>query len=133
MDNALRLQYLQAMGIDVWVPRASRVSDLTLVHELQDEIATPKLVEAQAQVIDIESCALCDSQTQELSGIGNQQKEWLFFVEVVNSDDDGPALEGAPSKHPHRWGSMRHRPAVPEPWNEQAGQRRQQQQQELLR
>ncbi len=92
VDNALRLQYLQAMGIDVWVPRASRVSDLTLVHELQDEIATPKLVEAQAQVIDIESCALCDSQTQELSGIGNQQKEWLFFVEVVNSDDDSPDL-----------------------------------------
>ena len=46
---------------------------------------------------------------------------------------DGPALEGAPLKHPHRWGPMRHRPAVPEPWNEQAGQRRQQQQQELLR
>jgi len=92
VDNARRLQYLQAMGIDVWVPRASRVSDLTLVHELQDEIATTKHVEAQAQaqVIDIESCALCDSQTQGLSGIGNQQTEWLFFVEVVNSDDDSP-------------------------------------------
>ena len=23
LDNALRLQYLEAMGIDVWLPRAS--------------------------------------------------------------------------------------------------------------
>ena len=43
MDNALRLQYLEAMGIDVWVPRAlvqneqqvssdSATDNLSLIH-----------------------------------------------------------------------------------------------------
>ena len=92
MDNARRLQYLQAMGIDVWVPRASRVSDIQLVDELQDEIATPKQVQVQVQNKDNENCALCDPQIHVLSGIGSQQTDWLFFVEAGHSEDNNQDL-----------------------------------------
>jgi DNA polymerase len=60
MDNALRVQYLEAMGIDVWVPKQKSASNL---------------------VID---------QGQTLSGMGNQKADWLIVVEAPSSNDSMP-------------------------------------------
>jgi len=57
MDNALRLQYLKAMGIDVWVPRQKSASNLVI------------------------------EQGQALSGMGNQKADWLIVVEAPSSND----------------------------------------------
>ena len=80
MDNALRLQYLAAMGIDVWVPRKSAVST-GLAY--QSEMIEPVDL---TQNINTELC-LCDPSVQPLLGVGNQQADWLLVVAATSTDD----------------------------------------------
>ena len=80
MDNALRLQYLAAMGIDVWVPRKSAVST-GLAY--QSEMIEPVDL---TQSINTELC-LCDPPVQPLLGVGNQQADWLLVVAATRTDD----------------------------------------------
>ncbi len=82
MDNALRLQYLEAMGIDVWVPRQSRVSRSVIAD--QQEIVVQ--IE-QAHSVNSIDCGLCDPQAQTSYGVGNQQADWLLVVEATSADD----------------------------------------------
>ena len=79
MDNALRLQYLEAMGIDVWVPRESRVPDSVITCDQQQ-------IE-QAHHVNAELCSLCDPHDQTLLGVGNQQADWLLVVAATSTDD----------------------------------------------
>ena len=79
MDNALRLQYLEAMGIDVWVPRESRVPELVITYDQQQ-------IE-QAHNVNAELCGLCDPHDQTLLGVGNQQAEWLLVFAATSTDD----------------------------------------------
>jgi uracil-DNA glycosylase len=79
LDNALRLQYLEAMGIDVWVPRESRVPDSVITCDQQQ-------IE-QAHHVNAELCSLCDPHDQTLLGVGNQQADWLLVVAATSTDD----------------------------------------------
>ena len=79
MDNALRLQYLEAMGIDVWVPREGRVSDSVITYDQQQ-------IE-QAHHVNVELCSLCDPHDQTLLGVGNQQADWLLVVAATSTGD----------------------------------------------
>ena len=82
MHNALRLQYLEAMGIDVWVPREKLASSL----ELSDD--QPHGLGQFEQQLSIEPCDLCDSQAQAGLGVGNPQADWLLVVAATSADDN---------------------------------------------
>ena len=83
MDNALRLQYLEAMGIDVWVPRVHLESDSNIFYEPLDII---EQLDSQP-VASAVPCDVCDLQAQTLVGVGNQQADWLLVVEATSTDD----------------------------------------------
>ena len=80
MDNALRLQYLTAMGIDVWVPRNSTA--LTGLAYQSDMAGR----DDPRQSINAELC-ICDLAVQPLLGVGNQQADWLLVVAATRTDD----------------------------------------------
>ncbi|MBE0468956.1 MAG: uracil-DNA glycosylase [Methyloprofundus sp.] len=86
MDNATRLQYLAAMGIDVWVPRYAEQEAKTqaLVIDSQDD--SWDLLNAQMRACQL--CALSEARQQVLVGSGNSQAEWLWVTEAPSLEDE---------------------------------------------
>jgi uracil-DNA glycosylase family 4 len=109
MDNALRLQYLEAMGIDVWVSRAAPAPDRDeqlLIDNAAPEAAAlapadhepaqpgPDNWESlQAEVATCRKCALCETRTQTVFGTGNKQADWMVIGEAPGQSED---LQGQP-------------------------------------
>jgi len=100
VDNALRLQYLEAMGIDVWVPRALVPSEQPLSPEIIIDYAEPRLTapaadnwdELQAEVANCTKCALCATRTQTVFGSGNKQADWMLVGEAPGQHEDEQGL-----------------------------------------
>lgn len=97
MDNATRLQYLEAMGIDVWIPRAS-VEQETFVatDESSGEYPVPELIQneesswelLQTEVANCKKCALCETRTQTVFGTGNKTADWMIIGEAPGQHED---------------------------------------------
>jgi len=104
VDNALRLQYLEAMGIDVWLPRASLHSKLPIPSEIVTDDAEPETEASttdnwdvlQAEVANCTKCALCKTRTQTVFGSGNKQADWMLVGEAPgqNEDEQGQPFVG---------------------------------------
>jgi uracil-DNA glycosylase len=107
LDNSLRLEYLQAMGIDVWVPR-TRTPELTeqlLVSEADSplsanfiqleaaESANTPWDSLQKEVEQCTKCALCETRTQTVFGNGNKTADWMIIGEAPGQHED---LQGKP-------------------------------------
>jgi len=97
LDNALRLQYLEAMGIDVWLPRASAHSEQPLSPEVvtdnfEPETTADKWDRLQAEVANCTKCALCATRTQTVFGSGNKQAEWMLVGEAPGQYEDEQGL-----------------------------------------
>ena len=99
MDNALRLQYLEAMGIDVWVPRASAHIEQALPSEVSSSNAETETISPsdnwdalQAEVSNCTKCALCNTRTQTVFGSGNKQAEWMLVGEAPGQHEDEQGL-----------------------------------------
>lgn len=116
MDNATRLQYLEAMGIDVWVPRAQTALEfkpaLTIEPLALDEmpkLTIPVAVEhilatttpAQTQdtwellerdVASCQKCSLCETRTQAVFGSGSRHPDWLIIGEAPGQSEDQQGL-----------------------------------------
>ena len=100
MDNALRLQYLEAMGIDVWLPRASVHREQPLSSEVvtdNAELETPSSTTdnwdvLQAEVANCTKCALCATRTQTVFGSGNKQADWMLVGEAPGQHEDEQGL-----------------------------------------
>ncbi|GFO72119.1 uracil-DNA glycosylase [Bathymodiolus japonicus methanotrophic gill symbiont] len=75
MDNATRLQYLTALGIDVWVPRVDAPVD--------DDWGS-----LNAEMLACQQCDLCQSRQQVVVGVGNQQADYLWITEAPSMEDD---------------------------------------------
>ncbi len=96
LDNALRLQYLEAMGIDVWVPRASVQNEQQVSSDIVTGNDEPKTQESvidnwdllQAEVANCTKCALCATRTQTVFGSGNKQAEWMLVGEAPGQHED---------------------------------------------
>ncbi|CAG7855824.1 hypothetical protein MCAMS1_00093 [biofilm metagenome] len=101
MDNSLRLKYLQAMGIDVWV---SRTSALFAVSELLPKTESPAdnvinepnvLInlqddwkELEAEVAACMKCDLCQTRTQTVFGTGSKTADWMVIGEAPGQSED---------------------------------------------
>ena len=96
MDNALRLQYLEAMGIDVWLPRASVHSEQPLSSEVVTDNAEPETTASttdnwdvlQAEVANCTKCTLCKTRTQTVFGAGNKKADWMLVGEAPGQHED---------------------------------------------
>ena len=100
MDNALRLQYLEAMGIDVWVPRASEECEQLQSSDIVTNHAEPETSvltsdnwdDLQAEVSHCTKCSLCKTRTQTVFGSGNKQADWLLIGEAPGQHEDEQGL-----------------------------------------
>lgn len=86
MDNALRRQYLEAMGIDVWVPRIAPVLDESRQPPIDETV--PDWGPLQAEVAACRKCALCETRTQTVFGTGNRQADWMIIGEAPGQSED---------------------------------------------
>ena len=102
MGNALRLQYLEAMGIDVWMPRASVHSEdeQALSSGIVTDHAEPETSvltsdnwdDLQVEVTVCTKCALCKTRTQTVFGSGNKQADWMLVGEAPGQHEDEQGL-----------------------------------------
>jgi len=96
LDNATRLQYLEAMGIEVWVPRASIDHEQASIPDAIIENALPEPVDSwealQAEVVPCTKCALCKTRTQTVFGSGNKNAEWMIIGEGPGQNEDQQGL-----------------------------------------
>jgi len=85
-----RLEYLGALGIDVWVPREQAGQsdpDLVEVTVTADDRA-PDWTELQASVAGCTRCPLHQSRTQTVFGVGNQHADWMIIGEAPGAEED---------------------------------------------
>lgn len=93
MDNALRLQYLEAMGVTVWTPKDSVhveqpfISD-SIVNKSKSEPVLSDWDILQTEVANCTLCALCETRTQTVFGSGNPKSDWLLVGEGPGQHED---------------------------------------------
>ena len=88
-----RRAYLQAMGIDVWLPRDA--ADDVLSEDVQAD-ALPERGgplaaswdELRACVADCRRCALAESRTNTVFGVGNTDADWMIIGEAPGAEED---------------------------------------------
>lgn len=80
-----RRAYLQAMGIDVWVPRGQE-------EPTACEDATPAIgmdwEELRDCVANCTRCELAQSRTRTVFGVGNNNADWLIVGEAPGAEED---------------------------------------------
>lgn len=104
LDNVIRLQYLEAMGITVW---AHRTAGMSLPPTASDAAAAgpepatagPVAAEAddwetlKAEVSVCRKCPLCETRTQTVFGTGNPHADWMLIGEAPGYNED---IQGEP-------------------------------------
>ena len=82
-----RRAYLEALGIDVWVPRDQPETATNAVaaeasgHDLDWDAL-------QAAVAGCTRCSLCATRTQTVFGVGNPVAEWMIIGEAPGAEED---------------------------------------------
>lgn len=108
MDYATRLQYLEAMGIDVWMPRASAPVDANPTFELTSApdyaVREPEIsntlsstwTELESEVATCTQCNLCQTRTRTVFGTGSKTADWMVIGEAPgqNEDEQGKPFVG---------------------------------------
>jgi DNA polymerase len=79
-----RRAYLQAMGIDVWLPRDAAESDTTDVAVAEDL----DWDELRACVAECSRCELANSRTRTVFGAGNHDADWMIVGEAPGAEED---------------------------------------------
>jgi uracil-DNA glycosylase len=88
-----REHYLQALGVDLWVPRfASAVERAEASQPVAAAAASPEIADRwqrlQAQVRECTRCTLCQGRTQTVFGVGQQRAELMVIGEAPGQDED---------------------------------------------
>jgi len=86
MDNTTRLQYLSAMDIDVWVPRATEENAATEVLAAEVEVDNWETLQTEMSVC--QQCDLSQSRHQVVLGSGNQHADFLWVTEAPSQEDE---------------------------------------------
>jgi len=95
-----RFEYLDAMGVPVWVPRsspgasvpASQGSEQCLVPAASEDGRTAGgglgWAELQGRVVGCMGCELHRSRTQTVFGTGSRDADWMVIGEAPGADED---------------------------------------------
>jgi DNA polymerase len=88
-----RRAYLQAMGIDVWLPRGEPEPELE--PDKRATVAGDDTVaeglgwdELRQCVTDCTRCELAQSRIQTVFGVGNQNADWMIIGEAPGAEED---------------------------------------------
>jgi len=89
LNEQQRRAYLEAIGIDVWIPRDEPEADVEIS-------AVGQLPEARdldwGALRDVVStctgCSLHESRTQTVFGVGNPDADWMFVGEAPGAEED---------------------------------------------
>ena len=82
-----RRAYLEALGIDVWLPRdqADPEPETIDAEITSDNLDWESLREA---VAGCRRCSLCESRTQTVFGVGNPDADWMIVGEAPGAEED---------------------------------------------
>lgn len=82
-----RRAYLEALGIDVWVPRDKMQPIVDDVSDAcpPDTLDWPQLRET---VSDCTRCALHENRTQTVFGVGSPNADWMIIGEAPGAEED---------------------------------------------
>jgi DNA polymerase len=94
-----RLQYLEALGIDTWVPRERRAIPARTAS-LPDSQLSADWLPLQQEVSGCVKCGLAASRTRTVFGVGNPHADWLVIGEAPGAEEDrqGKPFVGAAGK-----------------------------------
>ena len=101
LDNQLRLQYLEAIGIDVWLPRERKADEHFLLLDNTSNNSNPEtdpsLInnhwnELQTQISSCTQCNLCTTRIQTVFGSGNTHADWMFVGEAPGQHEEEQSL-----------------------------------------
>jgi DNA polymerase len=92
MVTARQAAYLQALGVDVYVPRSTpspvAVAHAPAVVPQPDESANLDWNELRSAVAACQRCELHSTRTQTVFGVGNPQSRWMFIGEAPGVEED---------------------------------------------
>lgn len=98
LDNSTRLQYLEVMGIDVWVSRVPAYDGqpLSIDVEMAVENVEPETSDSaqtswadlQTEVAGCTKCALCETRIQTVFGTGSKTADWMIIGEAPGQHED---------------------------------------------
>lgn len=98
MDETQRLQYLEAMGITVWVARDAKQAEAA-VTDMPTDAAEPKPAQSNdawdalaAEVAACTGCGLCATRKNTVFGSGNKTADWLLVGEGPGQHEDEQGL-----------------------------------------
>ena len=84
-----RREYLQAMGIDVWLPRDAEEPEAPEIAPVDGPNAeTLGWDELQNRVAQCTRCELSASRTKTVFGVGNQSADWMIIGEAPGAEED---------------------------------------------
>jgi DNA polymerase len=82
MSSALRREYLNALGLDGWVMRASR----GLTEDTRE--GAYDWSQLRERVAVCTRCSLSATRTQTVFGVGNRRAQWLVVGEAPGAEED---------------------------------------------
>jgi DNA polymerase len=111
MNNALRREYLAALGLTTWVARGKVVPPMLEAANKSSVVNEPPAIEPaaiepaalgppaareagvdwpelRARVAACTRCSLSATRTQTVFGVGNQRAEWLVVGEAPGAEED---------------------------------------------
>jgi uracil-DNA glycosylase len=90
MDTACarRAQYLQALGIDLWVRRAPPPAAPAAVPSPVEADAAAAWQALRAEVMRCTRCPLHTTRTQAVFGVGPMRSDWLVIGEAPGAEED---------------------------------------------
>ncbi len=86
-----RRAYLQAMGIDVWLPSTATEPELAANEQAAAAaLSTEDLTwdELRVCVSECTRCELSASRTKTVFGVGNQSADWMIVGEAPGAEED---------------------------------------------
>ena len=99
MPSGSRLQYLDALGIDTWLPRKPQALPASAaLAPAPDASSDWQLL--QDEVSGCVKCGLAATRTRTVFGVGNPHAEWLVIGEAPGAEEDrqGKPFVGAAGK-----------------------------------
>ncbi len=97
MDNELRLHYLEAMGIDVWLSRTSMPNAFespseAVIDNINLTPSSDNWTLLEAEVANCQKCTLCTTRKNTVFGSGNQHADWMIVGEGPGQNEDEQGL-----------------------------------------
>jgi DNA polymerase len=86
--EARRREYLQALDIDIYTLRGAAAAEGDAVSEPAPAVSAPGWQELESRVAACTRCALHQSRTRTVFGVGNRQADWMIIGEAPGQEED---------------------------------------------